>query len=198
MKIRTIALTAVCASLLGGCATKEYVNEQVAGVNKRMDARDAQYQALEGRVNSQQGSIDGLSRTVQEALDRANAAGKLAAGKFLYETVLTSQVAKFKFDSSELSPDMKAALDAFSDKLKADNKNVYVEIQGHTDSVGTDSVNLKVGQDRAEAVRRYLSTKGIPLHRLGAVSYGESAPVASNTTAAGRGDNRRVSLVVLQ
>ena len=154
MNIRNLPLALTCVALLAGCATKDYVNEQVAGVNKRMESQQADasnklgqtaslYQGLENRVNGQQTTLDsqntaieGASRTAQEALDRANAAGKLAAGKFLYETTLTSQVT-FKADATELSDDMKKALDAFVAQLKEENRNVYIEIQGHTDSIGT-------------------------------------------------------------
>jgi peptidoglycan-associated lipoprotein len=216
MSIRTLSLALTGAALLAGCATKDYVNEQVAGLNKRMDGQQADtsdklgqtaslYQGLENRVNSQQTTLDsqqaaieGASRTAQEALDRASAAGKLAAGKFLYETTFSSEVT-FGPDASKLSDDMKKALDAFVTQLRAANKNVFIEIQGHTDSIGTPAANLALGQARAEAVRRYLAMEGgIALHRMSVISYGESAPVASNMNRAGRAQNRRVTLVVLQ
>ena len=210
MIIRNLAWPLACAALLAGCATKDYVNEQISTLNKHVDSQHADssgklsqtaslYTGLENRVNSQQTAQEGTSRTAQEALDRASAAGKLAEGKFLYETTLSSQVAKFRFDASELSPDMKAALDAFAAQLKAENKNVFIEIQGHTDSIGTPEINLALAQARAEAVRRYLAMKGgIALHRMSVISYGESAPLTSNMNRAGRADNRRVTLVVLQ
>ncbi len=216
MNHRNLTLAIACSAMLAGCATKDYVNEQVAGVNKHIETQQADtdskfghtaslYQGLENRVNSQQSTLDsqktaieGASRTAQEALDRANAAGKLAAGKFLYETTLTSQVT-FKADAKELSDDMKKELDAFIAQLKSENRNVYIEIQGYTDSIGTPAANLALGQARAEAVRRYLAMEGgIPLHRMNVISYGESAPVASNMNRAGRAQNRRVVLVVLQ
>lgn len=203
-------LTALAAvALLGGCATKDYVNEQIAGVNKRVDGQQADtsdkfgktaslYQGLENRVNGQQTAIDGVSRTAQDALDRANAAGKLAAGKFLYESTLSSQIA-FGFQGNMLTDAAKKALDDFAAQIKAENRNVYIEIQGHTDSSGAEYTNLLIGKQRAEAVRRYLAVKhGFPLHRMNVISYGESAPIASNKTRAGRAENRRVTLVVLQ
>lgn len=205
-----ILFTALAASVfLGGCATKDYVNEQIAGVNKRVDGQQADandkfsktaglYQGLENRVNSQQTALEGASRTAQEALDRANAAGKLAAGKFLYETTLSSQIA-FDFEGNTLTDQAKQALDDFAAKIKAENRNVYIEIQGHTDSSGPEYTNLKIGEQRAEVVRRYLAMQhGFALHRMNAISYGESAPIADNKTRAGRAENRRVTLVVLQ
>ena len=204
-----VLLAAVSIALLGGCATKDYVNEQIAGVNKRVDGQQADtndrfgktaslVQGLENRLNGQQTALDGTSRTAQEALDRANAAGKLAAGKFLYETALSSQIA-FGFEGNELSADAKKALDDSAARIKSENRNVYIEIQGHTDSSGPDYTNLKIGEQRAEVVRRYLAMQhGFALHRMNAISYGETAPIADNKTRAGRAENRRVTLVVLQ
>jgi len=106
---------------------------------------------------------------------------------------------KFGFDTSDLSPEGQAAIDEFAARLKSENKNVYIEIQGHTDSVGSDKYNEELGLLRAESVRRYLNQKhGFPLHRINVISYGESAAVADNNTREGRSQNRRVALVVLQ
>jgi peptidoglycan-associated lipoprotein len=106
---------------------------------------------------------------------------------------------KFGFDMSELSPEAQAALDQFAEQLKGENKNVYVEIQGHTDSVGSDTYNEELGLLRAEAVRRYLSqAHKFPLHRINIISYGETAPISDNSNREGRSQNRRVALVVLQ
>ena len=213
MKISTVSLALAGVVLMAGCATKDYVNEQIAATNTRMDGQQAdnsdkftkasaERRALEKRISAKQAemqtAIDGASSTAKEALERANAAGKLAEGKFVFETSISSQVA-FEFESSKLTPDMMAQLDEFAARLKAENKNVYVEIQGHTDSSGSEATNMKMGQERADAVRYYLGTKGgIALHRMNAISYGESAPIADNKTRAGRSENRRVTLVVLQ
>jgi len=203
-----------------GCATKEYVHEYVQGqvgpvkedvknVDNRVDRTAAALKNLttsQGVINaetketlaSHASRLDQLSKTAQEAMERAQAAGKLAEGKLMYEVVMKDETLRFKSDSAALSDEAKAALDAFAAKLKADNKNVYVEIQGHTDSRGHVRTNERIGLARAEAVRSYLNMKGgIPLHRMAAISYGESEPVASNMNKAGRSENRRVVLVVL-
>ena len=210
MKSHQVTLALAAAVLLAGCATKDYVNEQIASLNQRIDSQQAdtsgklsqstsQIQGLEGRISSQEVALDTVSRTAQEALERAEAAGQLAEGKFLYETTLSSQVANFPSNGSKLSDEMKQALDEFAAKVKADNKNVFIEIQGHTDSIGTPEFNLALGQARAEAVRRYLAIEGgIALHRMSVISYGESAPVSDNMYRPGRAENRRVTLVVLQ
>ena len=207
--MKKIVLGLAAVALVSGCATKEYVHDQVAGVNKRMDGKNAELggridqhgmeiTSLDGRLNKQQSALDGISRTAQEALDRANAAGRLAEGKLIYEMNMSGSVT-FKPDSSTLTKEAKETLDKIASDLKASNKNVYIEIQGHTDSRGTSEANLVLGQERADAVRYYLATSGkLPLHRMNTISYGESEPIATNMNRAGREQNRRVTMIVLQ
>jgi outer membrane protein OmpA-like peptidoglycan-associated protein len=111
--------------------------------------------------------------------------------------VLSDDAIKFRVDKAELTPEAEARLAAFTEKLKSENKNVYVEIQGHADSTGPTAYNEHLGEERAEAVRRYLNRQGMALNRIGTISYGEEAPVAPNNTRAGRAQNRRVVLIVL-
>ena len=192
-----------------GCATKTYVQEQVAAATKASDAKigevQKQVEATQMDVTNlkksdamQNDQIAKLSDTTKEALARANEANKLANHSFLFEVTLTDEAVHFGFNKSDLSAEAKAALDAFAKRVKDENKNVYIEIQGHTDSIGSDKVNLKLGQERSETVMQYLSMQhGFPLHRINAVSYGKFKPIADNKTAEGRGKNRRVTLVVL-
>jgi peptidoglycan-associated lipoprotein len=216
MQIR-LATTSIALALAvvatSGCATKKYVKQETATVNGRVDQVQGQVEEAQTRLNTheqrigaqdkrldtQEQKVGDISKTAQEALQRAQDAGKLAEGKFLYETVLTDDKVKFGFNKSVLSKEAKAALDEFAAKIKADNKSVYVEVQGHTDNVGSAKYNQELGQSRAEAVRLYLNQKaGFPLHRMNVISYGSTAPVASNKTRQGRSQNRRVALVVLQ
>ena len=104
---------------------------------------------------------------------------------------------KFPVDGTKLSPEAQTRLMHFVQKLKADNRNVYIEIQGHTDASGPPSYNQQLGEKRAEAVRRYMNEQGVALNRMATISYGDEAPVAPNNTKAGRAQNRRVVMVVL-
>jgi outer membrane protein OmpA-like peptidoglycan-associated protein len=138
-----------------------------------------------------------LDQATQDALGRATAAGKLAEGKFLYEMVLSDDSVKFPVDSSKLSPEAQQRLGDFAEKLKTDNRNVYLEIQGHTDATGPNALNQRLGEERAEAVRLFMNQHGVPLNRMATISYGKADPVADNKTRAGRAQNRRVVLVVM-
>jgi peptidoglycan-associated lipoprotein len=196
------------AALIGttGCATKKYVKEETGAVNTRVDEVQGQVEESQTRLNKHDQTLAAheqqmgqISQTAQDALRRAQEAGKLAEGKFLYETLLTDDKVKFGFDKKELSKGAMAALDEFATKLKSDNQGVYIEIQGHTDNVGSAKYNEELGQQRAEAVRRYLSKQyQFPLHRMNVISYGETSPIADNKTREGRAQNRRVALVVLR
>jgi outer membrane protein OmpA-like peptidoglycan-associated protein len=166
------------------------VREQAAIVGTRVDTVSA-------RVDQTDTHVTAVEGTAKDALDRAVAAGKLAEGKFLYSEVLSDDSMKFKTAKYDLSPEAQARLDAFVEKLKTDNRNVYVEVQGHTDATGPKDFNMKLGEERAEAVRRYLNQHGVALNRISTISYGPDAPVAPNNDRTGRQQNRRVVLIVL-
>jgi peptidoglycan-associated lipoprotein len=182
---RTLVLSAVAlgALSLGGCATKKYVNQEVGRVETQVAAHDTK--------------LGELDRTSREALERATAAGKLAEGKFVYAMVLSDDTVKFPVDKAALSPEAQSRLTAFAEQLKSENKNVFLEIQGHTDATGTPDYNEELGEQRAEAVRKYLNRQGVALNRMSTISYGQEAPVAPNNTRDGRAQNRRVVVVVL-
>lgn len=194
-----LALTTGCASNKRVDTVEKDIDTKVGAVHQRVDDVEGQVEATQTRLDEQGRRIDSTSKTAQEALDRAIAAGKLAEGKFVFEAVLSDDKVRFGFDEAELSEPARQALDAFAARLKSENANVFIEIQGHTDSVGSDDYNLKLGEQRAEAGRRYLNRQhGVALHRMSVISYGESAPVADNGSRDGRAQNRRVVLVVLE
>ena len=181
---------AISALSLGGCATKDFVREQVA-------AEDTKVQATQSRVDQHETHLGQLDQATKDALDRATAAGKLAEGKFLYSMVLSDDSVKFKAASAKLSPEATQRLADFADKLKNDNRNVYLEIQGHTDARGPNTLNTRLGEERAEAVRLFMNQHGVPLNRMSTISYGKADPVADNKTRTGRAQNRRVVLIVM-
>lgn len=206
MQRTTVLVLAVLALTVSGCATKKYVQEETSAVHTRVDDVERQVEETQTEIRQTQErtqenerQIGEASKTAQEALDRAQEAGKLAEGKLLYETVLTDDRVRFGFDRAELSDSARSALDEFAQQLKAEyDRDVYIEVQGHTDATGSEDYNLDLGLERAEAVRRYLNREhAIPLHRMSVISYGEAEPIADDSTREGRSQNRRVVLVVL-
>lgn len=103
----------------------------------------------------------------------------------------------FEYAKATLRSDSYPELDRITDDLKT-NPNMVIEIQGHTDNVGSNESNLKLSQDRAEAVRKYLLSKKIQAARVTSVGYGETKPVATNDTEEGRALNRRVQLAIIR
>jgi peptidoglycan-associated lipoprotein len=186
---------------LTACATKTYVGEEVAKssatTEKRINDVESQVEATQTRVKQHDTKLAELDNATREALERAQQAGKLAEGKFVYALVLSDDAAKFPVNKYEISKEAEEQLNAFAERLKAENKNVYLEIQGHTDSTGAADYNMKLGEARAEAVRRYLNKQGVALNRMSTISYGANEPVESNKTKDGRAKNRRVVVIVL-
>ncbi len=189
-----------------GCVTKKYVqgelvplDQKVAGIEnaieenqKRIKEHDERLATLGSLMTQQQSELKSVDGKIEEVR-------KYAQGKLIFKEILKNNEAKFKFDSSELSAEAKAALDKFVQTLIAQDKGVYLEIQGHTDNTGPESVNLLLAKKRAEAVMEYFYKQyHIPLHRMQVISYGSSAPIANNSTRDGRAQNRRVEILVYE
>jgi len=101
----------------------------------------------------------------------------------------------FDFDSAVLKPEGRKAIDQLVARLATVTVEVIIAT-GHTDSIGTDKYNLGLGLRRAESVRNYLVSKGLEASRVYVDSKGEREPVATNKTATGRSENRRVVVEV--
>lgn len=192
---------AAMLAILPGCATKQYVSAEVEKSSVKSEKRitdvESQVEQTQTRVNDHEQRITALDKSTRDAIARATEAGKLAQGKFNYSVVLSDDKAHFPVNGHDLSKEAEEQLDEFVERLKTDNKNVFIEIQGHTDSTGSPDYNMRLGQERADAVRLYLNQKGVALNRLSTISYGETQPVDSNKSKDGRSKNRRVVIVVL-
>jgi outer membrane protein OmpA-like peptidoglycan-associated protein len=213
MKTATLNL-GLCALLLGGCASQDFVREQVAPVQgqvgelrDRVQTQEGSLRTLDARMKTGEERIQALQ---QEALARAQAASAVVprseavaappvpAPGFAMSVLLSDDRIKFRHGRAELSPEGATELDQLLARLKSENRPAFLEIQGHTDASGSSAVNQQLGQMRAEAVRMHMAKAGMPLVRMATISYGESAPMADNRSAEGRSQNRRVQLVVLR
>ena len=101
----------------------------------------------------------------------------------------------FDFNKYTLKPGAREKLAKVSGILLA-YPGLKIQVEGHTDSVGTEAYNQKLSEARANAVRDYVTTQGVPANTVTAVGFGKEKPVASNDTATGRQQNRRVEMVV--
>lgn len=102
----------------------------------------------------------------------------------------------FDFDKSVIKPEGKVKLDELLEKMKNINLEVIIAV-GHTDFIGNDAYNMKLGMRRAQAVKAYLVIKGIESKRVFTDSKGERQPIADNSLPSGRAKNRRVEIEVV-
>jgi outer membrane protein OmpA-like peptidoglycan-associated protein/opacity protein-like surface antigen len=117
--------------------------------------------------------------------------------KEIKESMMKLSNTLFAFDKFNLSDEAIVELDKVTAWLK-NNPNINVEIDGHTDNYGSDAYNQTLSENRAKSVRDYFESHGVDSQRLSYKGYGESQPIADNTTAAGRKQNRRVELKIVK
>jgi peptidoglycan-associated lipoprotein len=217
-----IALTVAVAP---ACATKKFVRTEVGGVNTKVDTLTGTVEETQERTrqNAERiGAVDqkaeAAAKSATDARSAADAAAQRAQAantaatavntrvdevvassrRLVYEVTLSEDQGNFKFGKADLPDEAKARLDEIVNSLKADPKGIYIEIEGHTDNVGSPQINERVGMERAEVVKRYLYEQHqVPLHKMNVISYGEDKPVAPNNNREGRAQNRRVVVRIL-
>jgi len=212
------SILALSVAVAPACATKKFVRGQVGEVNTKVDTLSGSLEETQERTRKNEeriGSVDQKAEAAgKSAADARSAADAAAASakevgsrveavdkfnrRLVYEVTLSEDQGNFKFGHTELPDEAKARLDEVINQLKTDPKGVFIEIEGHTDNVGSQEVNERIGLERAEAVKRYIyESHQVPLHKINVISYGEEKPVAPNKTRDGRAQNRRVVIKVL-
>ena len=221
----TALAVAVVAIGSAGCATKKYVQTGIGEVNDKVDSLGRSVEQTQERTRQNETKItevDGKATAAGAAAQQANNAaaaannaaasansnanavgGKLDAfdrqsRRLVLEVVINTASGNFESGKTDLPDDARAQIDQLISRLQQDPKNVYIEIEGHTDNTGPAELNEKLGLDRAEAAKRYLYEKHqIPLHKINVISYGMTKPAADNKTKEGRAQNRRIVIRVL-
>jgi outer membrane protein OmpA-like peptidoglycan-associated protein len=209
--MRSIVIPVLAAGLVvSGCATKKYVGREVGEINQKVDNLSGEVEKTQERVQRNETRIDQVDKnaqvgisdakgSAQQALTRATEAERAAKGKLLYTVTLSNDKVTFPVNRAAVSPEAQALIDEAVGRFKAENRGVYFEIEGHTDSTGPDEYNQKLGLERASAVRNYLhDQQGIALNRMEVISYGKTKPVVDNKTKDHRAQNRRVVIKVLE
>ena len=225
---KLVAAIPIAFMVVGGttaCASKKFVRTSVGEVNDKVDSLGRSVEETQERTRKNEARISDVDQKAQNAANSAQQANGAAADakttavdartvantvgtkldtfdkasrRLVYEVVLSADEGNFRFGKAELPDEIKQKIDQMVLQLKEDPKNIFIEIEGHTDGVGSAEVNEKVGLERAQAVERYLFEQHqIPLHKMNVISYGMSKPVAPNKTKEGRAQNRRVVIRVL-
>jgi peptidoglycan-associated lipoprotein len=221
----TASIITLTVAIVPACATKGFVREEVGAVNTKVDTLGGTVEQAQQRIGQNEtriGAVDqkaeaagkaaadarSAATDARSAADKAQASATAVNGRvdavvaasrrLIYEVTLSEDQGNFKFGSADLPDEAKARLDEVVNKLKADPQNVFIEIEGHTDNVGSVEGNERLGMERAETVKRYMYEQHqIPLHKMNVISFGEGKPVAPNNTRDGRAQNRRVVVKVL-
>jgi len=215
MRKSHVTVLAACLILVlvagSGCVGKKKYTSDVEQQDARMSSTESAVEANEKRIADMGKETDQKLSEMerknaemnQHAMSSAESANKAAEeakrGKLLWTVKLTDDKVKFGLDQTDVPADAARELDSLVAKIKSYDRAVYLEIEGHTDSTGSEEYNMKLGEKRAMAVRHYLGEKGgIPLHAMSVISYGETRPEADNSTREGRAKNRRVVIRVLE
>ena len=207
--------------LVTGCTTKNYVRSQtdpiIQHTNELDDAtarnnrniHDVDQRATTG-IQQAQSSANNANQQAQTANQAANQAEASATDAVHQADSLASVVSNldnykqvtevsvnFAFDKAELTKADRAKLDLFATQL-AETKSYILEVTGGTDSVGSAAYNYDLSQRRARSVVQYLASQHqVPAHKFYLIGIGKDQEVASNSTAAGRAQNRRVEIQLL-
>src|SRR5262245_54398528 len=179
-------------------AVDRRATQGIQAADQKATQAGAAAQAADTKATNAQRTADTATQGVTQANTRITA----VEGRFNTIDTWTAagqpQSVTFKVGSANLSDDAKRTLDGVASQVSSLNTGFLLELQGFTDSTGSENANNALSQRRAEAVRRYLVTKNVPLHRISIIGLGEETPVADNKTRAGREQNRRVEVRVLR
>jgi len=176
------------------------VDQRVTGVDGRVSALDAKTTEGLSSLKTDVQSVDQRAGQAQTAAERAangvNALDQRFQNRNLFN-VADEKAIQFKFDSARLDKQYTDVLDGLATTL-LQNADAIVVLEGRTDSTGNKDYNVKLGERRIEAVKRYLAVeKGVPVFRIHEISFGSEKPIAENKTRDGREKNRAVTMTVM-
>jgi outer membrane protein OmpA-like peptidoglycan-associated protein len=216
----TILIVLASVVILGsaGCATKKYARNRISERVTPLENRTGELEETSRRntqdigrlstdITDVRGRADRAQSQADTALSRADEANTRVTGAEHSVTDLRANLdnytlqntasVRFQFDSYELTPEAKQALDQLASQIK-DRDNFILEIQGFADWIGSDLYNNQLTQKRADAVRRYIAEQhNVALFRMHILGFGKIRPVADNKTPEGRAENRRVEIRLL-
>ena len=220
--VNMLAVGTIVVGTTTACATKKFVRTEVDAVGTRVETLSQSLEATQeetrqngARITQVDAKADQAGIWAKEAQTSATNANTAVVAvetklgskidaveasnkRLVYEVVISEDQGQFKFGSAALPEAVQQRIDQMIAELKANPRGNFVEIEGHTDSSGDKMVNQRIGEARAEAVKRYLyEAHQVPLHKMNVISWGEDKPVSPNNTRDGRAQNRRVVIRIL-
>lgn len=216
--VHVLAIGILAIGTTTACATKKFVRTEVQAVGQRVETLSQSLESTQEQTRQNSAQIKQVdakadqvgiwAKEAQTSANNANTAAAAAASKadaidvaskrLVYEVVISEDQGGFKFGSAQLPEAVQTRIDQMISDLKANPRGNYVEIEGHTDSSGDKLINHRIGEERADAVKRYLyEAHQVPLHKINVISWGEDKPVSPNNTREGRAQNRRVVIRIL-
>lgn len=208
ISMRTLLISAVSAALLAGCGPNGEMTRAEQGaiigaiggavVGKNTGDKDKGHTVAGAVVGGLAGAAIGNYMDQQEAALRQQLQGTgVQVQRQDNNIVLTMPDAiTFDFGRADVKPQFYGVLNNLANTLNQ-FPDTRIQIAGHTDNVGSDASNLQLSQQRANGVRAYLASTGVAAQRMQAVGYGESRPVADNSSDYGRAQNRRVEITLI-
>ncbi len=172
--------------------------QRIAAEHAKLDAERAKTEAERGRLTAEDEAAEArLEREnaraqLRDAMARITAVRESARG-----LIVSLPNILFETDQARLKPEGREALAKISGVLSI-AEGCRLSVEGHTDEIGSAEYNLDLSEKRAASVREYLVAQGLARENITVKGFGESQPIASNETAAGRQENRRVEIVVLE
>jgi outer membrane protein OmpA-like peptidoglycan-associated protein len=191
--MKYLVIVATAALLAGGCASKNFVQEQVSGAESRQAAKLAE---VNSKADANTAEIARLQTLQMELTKKTDLALNKVSGFENYKVLWEGEVS-FAFDKYELDAVAQQVLSEVGEKMDGEPRAI-VEISGFTDQVGSRDYNYILGQRRADASKRYLFEKyGVGLFRMFTVSWGKDKSTMGSTDNKRAGaKNRRVTLKV--
>jgi outer membrane protein OmpA-like peptidoglycan-associated protein len=187
--------------------TRDTLDKKIVGVDTKVGAVDTRVSALDSKTNegftavrTDVRNVDQKAGDARTAADRAAESVNTLGNKFQNRNqfnVSDEKSVMFKFDSARVDKEYMDVLDGIAATL-LQNIDAIVVLEGRTDATGNKDYNVRLGERRIEAVRRYLAVdKGVPVYKIHEISFGSEKPVAENKTRDGREKNRAVTMTVL-
>jgi outer membrane protein OmpA-like peptidoglycan-associated protein len=190
---------------------RDNADRKITAVDGRVTALDTKttegFTGVRNDVQTVRGDVqkvDQKAGQAQTAADKANSGVSSVDQKYNQKfqdrnlfNISDTKAIQFKFDSATLDKQYTADLDSIASAL-TENPNAIVVLEGRTDSTGDKDYNVRLGERRIEAVRRYLAVeKGVPVYKIHELSFGAEKPVAENKTRDGREKNRAVTMTIM-